>query len=74
MAHPFRHAESSARKFAEKRKTISEFTTGLMSSKAFLARLPRRSRLHHAEGVSWPRSCLELPIVNSDGNKVQSGM
>jgi len=48
MAHPFKHAESSARKFGGKAEDYLPIHNWFDESKAFIADFRHRSLRHHA--------------------------
>jgi hypothetical protein len=51
MAHPLKHAESSARKFGGKANDYLPIHNWFDESKAFLADFRHRALRHHAEGI-----------------------
>ena len=51
MAHPLKHAESSARKFGGRAEDYLPIHNWFDESKAFLADFRHRALRHHAEGI-----------------------
>ena len=70
MAHPLRHAESSARKFGGKAQDYLPIHTWFDESKAFLADFRHRALRHHAECIFLAEKLFGVALVNSDGKKV----
>src|ERR1700688_4601809 len=70
MAHPLKHAESSARKFGGKADDYFPIHNWFDESKAFLADFRHRALRHHAEGIFLAEKLFGVAIVNSDGNQV----
>lgn len=70
MAHPFKHAESSARKFGGKAEDYLAIHNWFDESKAFLPDFRHRALRHHAEGIFLAERVFGIAIVNSVGNKV----
>ncbi len=70
MAHPLKHAESSARKFGGKAQDYLPIHNWFDESKAFLADFRDRALRHHAEGIFLAEKLFGVAIVNSDGNQV----
>jgi hypothetical protein len=70
MAHPLKHAESSARKFGGKAPDYLPIHNWFDESKAFLADFRHRSLRHHAEGIFLAEKLFGVAIVNSDANQV----
>jgi hypothetical protein len=58
MAHPIKHAQSSARSSVEKRKTISRFITGSTSRKRSSRTLATGLCVIMLRVFFWPRNCL----------------
>ena len=54
----------------DEQKTISQFTTGSMNRRAFLADFRHRALRHHAEGIFLLEKLFGVAIVNSDGKQV----
>ena len=69
MAHPIKHAESSARKFGGKAEDYLRFTTGSMNPK-HSSDFRHRALRHHAEGIFLCEKVFGTAITNSDGNPV----
>jgi hypothetical protein len=61
MAHPLKHAQSSARKFGGRAEAYLPIHNWFDESNAFLADFRYRALRHHAEGISSRRNCLVLP-------------
>jgi hypothetical protein len=70
MAHPLRHAESSARKFGGKAEDYLSIHNWFDESKAFLPDFRHRALRHHAEGIFLAEKLFGVAIVNSDGGQV----
>ena len=70
MAHPLKHAESSARKFGGKAQDYLPIHNWFDESKAFLADFRHRALRHHAEGIFLAEKLFGVAIVNSDGKQV----
>ena len=70
MAHPLRHAESSARKFGGKAEDYLPIHNWFDESKAFLPDFRHRALRHHAEGIFLAEKLFGVAIVNSDGKQV----
>ena len=70
MAHPIKHAQSSARKFGGKVEDYLAIHNWFDESKAFLADFRHRALRHHAEGIFLAEKLFGVAIVNSDGKKV----
>ena len=70
MAHPFVHAQSSARKFGGSPEDYLPIHNWFDESKAFLADLRHRALRHHAEGVFLAERIFGVTITNSDGCRV----
>jgi hypothetical protein len=51
MAHPFEHAQSSAKKFGGRAEDYLAIHTWLDESKAFFPDFRHRALRHHAEGI-----------------------
>ena len=74
MAHPIKHAESSARKFGGKAKDYLAIHNWFDESKAFLSDFRHRALRHHAEGIFLCEKVFGTAITNSDGNPVPCAM
>ncbi len=72
MAHPIKHAQSSARKFGGKVEDYLPIHNWFDESKAFLGDFRHRALRHHAEGIFLAEKLFGVAIVNSDGNQVQT--
>src|ERR1700687_1991918 len=70
MAHPLKHAQSSARKFGGRAEDYRPIRNCFDESKAFLADFRHRALRHHAEGIFLLEKLFGVAIVNSDGNEV----
>ncbi len=70
MAHPLRHAESSARKFGGRAEDYLSIHNWFDESKAFLPDFRHRALRHHAEGIFLAEKLFGVAIVNSDGKRV----
>jgi hypothetical protein len=70
MAHPLKHAESSARKFGGRAEDYLPIHNWFDESKAFLADFRHRALRHHAEGIFQAEKLFGVAIVNSDGKQV----
>ena len=70
MAHPLKHAQSSARRFGGKAEDYLPIHNWFDESKAFLADFRHRALRHHAEGIFLAEKLFGVAITNSDGNLV----
>ena len=70
MAHPFKHAESSARKFGGKAEDYLLIHNWFDESKAFIADFRHRALRHHAEGIFLCERIFGVAITNSEGKRV----
>jgi len=70
MAHPLRHAESSARKFGGKREDYLAIHTWLDESKMLMSDFRHRALRHHSEGAILAERIFGVSIRNSDGQEV----
>ena len=70
MAHPLKHAQSSAKKFGGKAEDYLPIHYWFDESTAFLADFRHRALRHHAEGIFLLEKLFGVAIVNSDGNQV----
>jgi len=70
MAHPWKHAESSARRFGGKLEDYLPIHNWFDESKAFLPDFRHRALRHHAEGIFLAERIFGVAIVNSDGTTV----
>ena len=70
MAHPFKHAESSSRKFGGKAEDYLAIHNWFDESKSFFTDFRHRALRHHAEGIFLAERIFGVTIVNSDGERV----
>jgi hypothetical protein len=70
MAHPLRHAESSAKKFGGKAEDYLPIHHWFDESKAFFPDVRHRALRHHAEGIFLAEKLFGVTIVNSDGKQI----
>jgi hypothetical protein len=70
MAHPLKHAQSSARKFGGRAEDYLPIHNWFDESKALLGDFRHRALRHHAEGIFLAEKLFGVAIVNSDGNQV----
>ena len=70
MAHPLKHAESSAKKFGGKAEDYLAIHNWFDESKAFLADFRHRGLRHHAEGIFLCERIFGIAITNSEGRQV----
>jgi hypothetical protein len=70
MAHPLRHAESSAKKFGGKAEDYLPIHHWFDESKAFFPDFRHRALRHHAEGIFLAEKLFGVTIVNSDGKQI----
>jgi len=70
MAHPLKHAQSSAQKFGGKPEDYLAIHNWFDESKAFFADFRHRALRHHAEGIFLCERIYGVSIVNSDGARV----
>lgn len=70
MAHPFKHAESSARKFGGDPEDYLAIHQWFDESKAFMTDFRHRAMRHHAEGIFLCERIFGTSIINSDGKTV----
>ena len=70
MAHPLKHAESSARKFGGRAEDYLPIHNWFDESKAFLPDFRHRALRHHAEGIFLAEKLFGVAIVNSDGKQI----
>ena len=61
MAHPFKHAESSARKFGGKAEDYLAIHNWFDESKSFFTDFRHRALRHHAEGIFLANASLVSP-------------
>ena len=67
MAHPFNHAESSARKFGGEASEYLALHEWLDSSKSHLADFRHRALRHHSEGIFMLERLFGTTITLSTG-------
>lgn len=70
MAHPIKHAQSSARLFGGKAEDYLAVHNWFDESKAFLPDFRHRALRHHAEGIFLCEKVFGAAIRNSDGDPV----
>jgi hypothetical protein len=70
MAHPLKHAESSARKFGGKPEDYLPIHNWFDESKAFHTDFRHRALRHHAEGIFLAEELFGVAIMNSEGMQV----
>ena len=70
MAHPLKHAQSSARKFGGRPEDYLPIHNWFDESKAFFPDFRHRALRHHAEGIFLAENLFGIAIVNSDGTKI----
>jgi len=70
MAHPSKHAESSARRWGGHPSEYLKFHEWLDESKALVADVRHRALRHHAEGVFMMEKIFGSSFVNSVGKTV----
>ena len=70
MAHPWKHAESSALKYGGRAEDYEPIHSWFDQSKAFFADFRHRALRHHAEGIFECERVFGVTITNSDGKKV----
>lgn len=70
MAHPFHHAERSARLFGGVADDYLALHGWFDESKAHLPDLRHRALRHHAEGIFLAEKIFGVTLTNSDGKRV----
>ncbi|QDT14028.1 DUF6915 family protein [Alienimonas californiensis] len=70
MAHPFHHAERSARLFGGVADDYLELHSWFDESKAHLPDLRHRALRHHSEGIFLAEKLFGVTLTNSDGKRV----
>ena len=70
MAHPLRHAESSAKKFGGKAEDYLPIHHWFDESKAFFPDFRHRALRHHAEGIFLAETIFGRTIMLSTGRVV----
>ena len=70
MAHPYKHAQSSAAKWGGVPEDYEPIHSWFDASKEFMADFRHRALRHHAEGIFECERKFGVTITNSDGKKV----
>lgn len=70
MAHPFHHAESSARRFGGVPEDYLAIHSWFDASKAYLALPTHRALRHHAQGVFEAEARFGVTLKNSAGRVI----
>jgi hypothetical protein len=70
MAHPVKHAESSARTFGGKAEDYVRVHNWFDESKAYLPDFRHRALRHHSEGIFLCERIFGVAITNSEGKQV----
>jgi hypothetical protein len=70
VAHPLKHAQSSAKKFGGKPEDYLAIHNWFDESKAFLADFRHRALRQHAEGIFLCERIFGPSITNSEGKAV----
>ena len=70
MAHPYHHAESSARKYGGKPDDYIQLHNWFDASKEMMADFRHRALRHHAEGIFMLERIFGVTITNSAGKQV----
>ncbi|MFZ0276170.1 MAG: hypothetical protein WA254_07875 [Candidatus Sulfotelmatobacter sp.] len=70
MAHPLKHAESSARKFGGKAEDYLAIHNWFDESKSLFTDFRHRALRHHAEGIFLCERIFGVAITNSEGKQV----
>jgi len=70
MAHPLKHAQSSAKKFGGIAEDYLPIHNWFDESKAFLTDFRHRALRHHAEGIFLCERIFGVSITNSEGKEV----
>jgi hypothetical protein len=70
MAHPLKHAQSSAKKFGGEAEDYLPIHKWFDESKAFLADFRHRALRHHAEGIFLCERIFGVTITNSEGKRI----
>ena len=70
MAHPWHHAERSARLFGGKPEDYIEIHNWFDESKAFVPDFRHRALRHHSEGIFMCERIFGIVIDNSEGKHV----
>ena len=67
MAHPFEHAQSSARKFGGKPEDYLAIHRWFDESKVFFPDFRHRALRHHTEGIFLAERIFGVTVINLDG-------
>ena len=70
MAHPWKHAQSSAKRFGGKPEDYLPIHNWFDASKAFLADFRHRALRHHSEGIFLCEEIFGITITNSEGKQI----
>lgn len=70
MAHPLKHAQSSARRLGGRPEDYLAIHNWFDESKAFLADFRHRALRHHAEGIFLCERIFGVSIINSEGKEI----
>ncbi len=70
MAHPLKHAQSSAKRFGGKPEDYLPIHNWFDESKAFLADFRHRALRHHTEGIFLCEKIFGGSITNCEGKKI----
>ena len=70
MAHPWHHAESSARKYGGKPADYLAIHAWFDASKAHMANFRHRALRHHAAGIFEMERTFGVTITSSDGREI----
>jgi hypothetical protein len=70
VAHPWKHAESTVRKFGGKPEDYIAIHNWFDESKAYIADFRHRALRHHAEGIFAAERQFGINVSNSDGKLV----
>jgi hypothetical protein len=70
VAHPFKHAQSSAKKFGGTPEDYLPVHNWFDESKAFLADFRHRALRHPAEGIFLCEKIFGVTLTNSEGQQI----
>lgn len=70
MAHPYHHAESSARKFGDKPEDYQAIHDWFDETKSHMADFRHRALRHHSLGIFWAEEKFGTTILNSAGKQI----
>ena len=70
MAHPLKHAESSAKKFGGRPSDYLAIHNWSDESKAYLGDFRHRALRHHSLGIFLAEQVFGTTVTNSDGKEV----